>query len=123
MDPSETWSWVVNEYRGLLARRFDGLEPILRLTERIAATPQAEKLRAGMSMATLLISATDASLSHEPEPYIAVMVEPDEKRLRVQYRRNADGPLLVSRVCDESELDSVLHPLFIRLWNDTRKRV
>jgi hypothetical protein len=122
MTASESWNWVIAEYQSLIARNFVELAPLLRLAERMAGTPQAAKLRAGLSMSTLLISATDEPLSQVSEPFIALRIEPpDGKRLRVQYQK-MDGPVLVARVCEEDELQAVLQPLFFRLWNETSKR-
>jgi hypothetical protein len=96
------------------------LAPILRLIERIAGTPQADELRAGMSMATLLISAmfeTDGE-----GPFIAVAMEPMGDLFRIEYLAQAGGPVLMSTTCEEGEAMRILSGLFIRLWNESPER-
>jgi hypothetical protein len=119
----ESWGRVVESYRALVEGKFQSLSPNLRLLERLAATPQAERLRVGMSMTTLLISATPDDLSSVPEPFIAVSVARDDKHLKIEYESGRGDPITVSRLCEESEAEDVLRPLFLRLWNETSKRI
>jgi hypothetical protein len=86
-------------------------------------TPQAAKLRAGLSMTTLLISATDEELSHVAEPFISVAASPDDPRLLIEYVSVTRGAVDTSRLCLESEAGDVLSPLFLRLWNETKARI